>query len=367
VAIALRRKGFDAHVYEAAPKFQPVGKGIWVPTNAMQVFDRLGLANAIQSAGWPLERIRISTRAQVRLLEVDLRKFQAKYGHLTISIHRADLVRILADALPGPSIHLGKRMVGFTQDENGVSARFEDGTAAHGDLLVGADGIRSVVRETIFPGIPLRYSGQTCYRGVAAMELAPELTRTCLEVWGGPARMGFSAIGPGQIYWFAPVSAEVDTASSSGAALSGDLIDRYAEFPAPIPDILRATPPEGIIRTDLHDFATLDRWSRGRAVLLGDAAHAMTPNLGQGGAQAVEDAYVLADRLAACSTMERAFLEYERIRLKKVHWVAKMAWRLGQIAHLTNPLLRGLRDRALRLTPVRFNDSQVDRVLRLEY
>ncbi len=364
-AIALRRKGLEAHIYETAPALQPVGKGIWVPTNAMQALDRLGLAGAVAAAGCPVEHIELRTLAGVTLLRVDVRKFQAKYGHLTISIHRADLVEELARALPVDALHLGKRFTGFTEGPAGVVARFDDGSEAAGDVLLGADGIRSVVREQFSGPVPLRYSGQTCYRGVADMILSPELARTCWEVWGGPARMGFSAIGAGQVYWFAPVSAPAGSPLPAGTALAGELAARYEGFPAPIPDIIRHTPVDEIIRTDLYDIPPLPRWWQGRVALLGDAAHAMTPNLGQGGAQAIEDAFFLAEKLAAHARPESAFEEYQRVRKPRVDWVARTARRLGRVAHFRSRPARWLRDIALRLTPDWVNDRQMDRMLRL--
>jgi 2-polyprenyl-6-methoxyphenol hydroxylase-like FAD-dependent oxidoreductase len=324
-AVALRRRGFEPAVYEAAPELRPVGKGIWVPTNAMQVLHRLGLAEAVRKAGWPLERIQVRDTAGRVLVDLDLRKVEAKYGHTTVSIHRADLVRVLADALAPGALHLGKRCTGFAPDGQGVVARFAGGAEARGDLLVAADGIHSAVREQLLLWVPLRYSGLTCYRGIADLELPPELVRVCWEVWGGAARLGFSAVGPRQVYWFAPVTAPADSPLPSGEALTALLAGQYAGFPAPIPDILRHTPPAEVVRTDLYDFAPIGRWWSGRVVLLGDAAHAMTPNLGQGGAQAVEDAYVLADRLAGCAGVEQALSEYERLRLPKVRWVVNTA------------------------------------------
>jgi 2-polyprenyl-6-methoxyphenol hydroxylase-like FAD-dependent oxidoreductase len=361
-AVALRRKGWDAHVYEAAPALRPVGKGIWVPTNAMQVLDRLGLAAAVAAAGWALERIQVGTTAGTILMDFDLSRAVAKYGHSTVSIHRAMLVDVLAGALPPDALHLGRQCVGLEQNADGVTARFASGEQARGDVLIGADGIHSAVREKLFPGVKLRYSGQTCYRGIADMELPAGLARTCREVWGGKARFGFSAVGLRQVYWFAPV-----TAPAGSADAVGSLSDLYAHFPEPIPEIVRRTPAAEIIRTDLFDFPTLDRWWQGRVALLGDAAHAMTPNLGQGGAQAIEDAYVLAEQLAAQKDVAAAFQEYERLRLPKVRWVAQTAWRIGRLAHVANPWLRRLRDLALRATPAGMNERQFDRLYALNY
>ncbi len=367
LAVALRAKGLDAEVYEAAPALKPVGKGIWVPTNAMQVLGRIGLADAVTAEGCSLQRIQVRTTGGATLMDVDVTRFAVKYGHPTISIHRADLVRVLSDALPPGTVHLGKRLVDFSPAGESVTARFADGGAATGDVLVGADGLRSLVRDKLFPGVGLRYGGQTCYRGAAGMTLPPDLGRTCWEVWGGAARFGFSAVGRGEVYWFAPVSAPAGSPLPSGPALTDELDARYAGFPFPIPEILRNTPPEEIIRTDLYDIPPIARWWAGRVALLGDAAHATTPNLGQGGAQAVEDAYVLADRLAALISPEKAFAEYQRLRKPKADWVARTARRLGKAAHWRLAPLRWVRDCALRLTPCWLNDRQVDTMLRLNY
>lgn len=365
-AIALRRKGMEGHVYEAAPQLHPVGKGIWAPTNAMQVLARLGLSTAVEAAGCSLERIEIRTVTGKTLMEVDLRKFQARYGHLTFSIHRSDLVKALARDLPADALHLGKRLLHFTENPGGVIARFDDGSEVHGDVLIGADGIHSVVREQLFGPMPLRYSGQTCYRGVANTTVPLELKRTCWEVWGGTARIGFSAIGKNQVYWFAPVTAPAGSPQPMGPALAEELTMRYAGFPAPIPEILRNTPPEEIIRTDLYDIPPRKQWWKGRVVLLGDAAHAMTPNLGQGGAQAIEDAYVLAEQLAKQGQPESAFAAYQRCRKPRVDWVARTAARLGWIAHFQSLPARWMRDAILRLTLSWLNDRQIDWLLRLE-
>src|SRR5687767_4052828 len=180
-AVALRQRGIDVTVYEAAPELLPIGKGIWVPTNAMLVLQRLGLDQAISRAGWPLERIEVLSSRGELLQEYDLAKVVARYGQPTVSIHRAALVQVLADAVPPETLHLGKRCAGLQEDRDGVTVRFTDGSEARGAIVIGADGIRSAVREHLWPGVTLRYHGQTCYRGIAEWELPPKLARTCWE------------------------------------------------------------------------------------------------------------------------------------------------------------------------------------------
>ena len=185
-------------------------------------------------------------------------------------------------------------------------------------------------------------------------------------MWGGEARLGFASVGAGQVYWFAPVSAPPGSPLPAGPALAGELAARYAAFPAPIPEIIRTTPPGEVIRTDLYDLPPLGRWWQGRVALLGDAAHAMTPNLGQGGAQAIEDAYVLAEQLAAHAEPMSAFAAYQRARKPKADWVARTAGRIGWAAHFQSRPARWLRDTFLRLTPGWANDGQMHRLYRFD-
>ena len=359
-AVAFRRRGWGVAVYEAASEFKPVGKGIWVPPNAMQVLARLGLADAVIHAGWPLDRIQLRTTAGAVLSIVDLDAVKAEFGHTIVSVHRAKLLELLAAGLPPDALHLGHRFNGFTEEPGRVVAHFEGGREASADLLVGADGLRSAVREQLFPGVPLRYSGQTCYRGVSMMDLPAELSHTCWEVWGGRRRFGFSAIGPRQVYWFAPVTAPA-------GAVEGFRAEWYAGFPEPIQAIVAASHDLDTIQTDLYDFAPIPRWHAGRVVLLGDAAHAMTPNLGQGGAQAIEDAFVLAERVGGSEPLADALAGYEAVRRPKATWVVKTAWQLGKLSHWQSAPARWLRDRALRWTPGRMSRASTRRLYRLGY
>lgn len=224
-AIALQQKGFDAHVYESAAELQPIGKGIWVPTNAMLVLERLGLADAVVHSGVPLERIELRDKADGILLSLNLREVETKYGHTTVSIHRATLQRRLVER----------------------------------------------------------------------------------------------------------------------------------------------TPEDEIIRSDLYDFPPIKRWWQGRVVLLGDAAHAMTPNLGQGGAQAIEDAFVLADTLSRRETTGEAFREYERLRMPKVRRIVNTAWQFGRVAHIRRRGLQRLRNLAMKSIPDWVNRKRVEWIYELNY
>jgi 2-polyprenyl-6-methoxyphenol hydroxylase-like FAD-dependent oxidoreductase len=367
--IALRQRGFDAHVYEAAPELAPVGKGIWVPTNAMLVLDRLGLGDRVAARGIPLQRIELHDRWNGLLQAADMQRIRQQFGRTTVSIHRAALQEALAAAIPAESIHLGKRCVRVHQDGQRVVAHFADGSEATGDILIGADGIRSAVRSAVAPDAALRHAGQTCYLGIAHLRLPPALARTVREVWGGALRFGFSAVEPERVYWFAPMTAAAGAADPLGS--TGTVVDalaeRYADFLDPIPGIIRHTPEDEVLRVDLHDLQPLKRWWQGRIALVGDAAHAMTPNLGQGGAQAIEDAYVIADSLAQAPTPQEAFAAYARVRRARAQRIARTAWWFGKLAHLEAGWARALRNWALLATPARIQRRQLTDLYSLRY
>ena len=155
-AVALQQRGFDAHVYESAAALAPVGKGIWVPTNAMLVLDRLGLGDAVADRGVTLERVEVRDLGGDVLQAIDLTDVRERFGRTTVSVLRADLQDVLASALRPESLHLGRRCVGVRAEEFRPAAVFEDGDEAEADLVVGADGLRSVAREAVVRGVPLR-------------------------------------------------------------------------------------------------------------------------------------------------------------------------------------------------------------------
>jgi 2-polyprenyl-6-methoxyphenol hydroxylase-like FAD-dependent oxidoreductase len=370
LAIALRRHGFAPVVHEDAPAIRPVGAGIWVPSNALRALDGLGLAGAVEAAGVPLERARLSSTRRGVLQDISFAAVRERYGHGNVAIHRAELHRVLLEALPPGTVRLSERVEGLSETDREVVLELAGGGSASADLVVGADGIASSVRRHVAPAARLRDSGQCCYRGVARLDLPERFRREGCEIWGGPVRFGYSEIGNGLVYWFAPwTTAAIDDVDGPGAAppeqaertLAG-LRRRYRDFPEPVAAILEATEAGSVLRTDLRDLAPLERWWRGRAVLLGDAAHATTPNLGQGGAQAIEDAVALADALAELPSLAEpaaAFARYQAGRERVANRVVARSRALGRIAHWTRPWACALRDRALRAIPERLAVGQL--------
>lgn len=353
-AIALERQGFEVAVFEAASRWRSIGKGIWLPPNAIELLDSLGLAARIAAAGVALERIELADRHNRRIQGFELESLRSVSGQLTVSIRRSDLHAILLGQIPSRKLYLGRRVLGFEQDEAGVRIWTEDGTSFRGELLVAADGLHSTIRQALFPGRLPRTCGQVVARGLANLGLPSSLARTCRELWGGADRFGYSPVAASNVYWFAAFCAPPGQPGEEVFKAS-DLETRFSDFPFPVGELLAATPPEEVHWCLLEELPPLSRWWKGRVVLLGDAAHGMTPNLGQGGAQAIEDACVLARQLAHHDHPAAAFQEYQRRRKGRVRWIGGAARMFGRLAHVENEFLHRVRDRFLRSLPQSWN------------
>ncbi|MEO6527401.1 MAG: FAD-dependent monooxygenase [Gemmatimonadaceae bacterium] len=360
-AIALQRHGVDAHVYEGAAALHAAGTGILVPPNALSVLASLGLADRVVADGVQLRTTEQWTDDGRLLQRLDGDAVRARWGYPIVCMRRSALQAILADAARPGTVHLKHRLEHVALDVDVVVAHFEHGATVQGQLLIGADGIHSVARRFVVPDASLRYSGQSCWRGLAPIALDPSDADGVREIWGGRERFGFARTGPQEVYWFAPVTAPAGTTITPSAA-KVELIGRYRRFPSPVAAILDATPAEAILQTDLYDLAPLAHWSSGRVVLLGDAAHAMTPNLGQGGAQAMEDALSLAVHVQAHGASPAALRAYEGARRAKALRLVALSKRVGQMAHWENRVARSLRDLALRAMPLAVQTWQMDSI-----
>jgi len=361
-AIALEQIGFETAVYESSPQLSVAGAGIWMATNAMQVFHRLGLADKICAQGVSLDRIEVADYSMKPIQATEQLLFVDTYGYGVTSILRSRLRDILVSHY-GKAIHCGKKLQRVEEEGDVVKAFFEDGTSAIGDLLIGADGIHSAVRQQLVPSARLRYAGQTCWRGIAPISLAAPFKKACVETWGKNYRFGLSVISDQEVYWFAV--AKAPEGQSDKGNRKAKLTKMYADFGDPIPDIIAATPETRIIRNDINDLKPISKWYQGRICMIGDAAHATTPNMGQGGGQAVEDAWFLSQILKEEPLPELAFKRFQEKRRKKVDQVVRTSWQIGKIAHL--PFGQGLRNFLLRKTPKALAEKQMLALYNIDY
>ncbi len=348
-ALALQQRSIDAVVYERAAKPRDAGAGLVLWPNAIRVLHALGVGEAVTAAGARLTRSQIRAADGNALYETNLDELAARCSAPVIAIHRAALHRVLADALKPGTLRFGAPCTGFTQDAHSVVARFQNGSIARADLLIGADGIHSVVRKQMFPNIRLRYSGYTAWRGVVetADESALGLTS---ESWGRGARFGMVRIDRRRVYWFATHNQPAGDASSPEERKMR-LLKIFGDWHDPIRYLLEATPAPAILHNDIYDIPPFTPWTQGRITLLGDAAHPTTPNMGQGACMAIESAYVLARSLRAETDYPLALRRFEAERRARTAWVTKTSWRLGAGAQIANPVLCSLRAWLVRLLP----------------
>ena len=340
---ALKRAGIAFEIFERAPTLGVAGAGIAIQTAAMLALRHVGLDVAVARVGHELKRGTGKNAAGALLHSTPLDEFDAP----SIAIHRARLQATLLSAVDGSSIHTGRELVGYEQDEQGVQALFKDGSRASGTLLIGADGLHSAVRRQLLGDTPLRYAGYTSWRGVAPVAgLSP--AHEVIEIWGRGLRFGIVPIADDETYWFAVANAP---AAESDPDHRATLFERFASFGEPARALLEATPGQRILRTDIQGRKPVSSWSKGRVCLLGDAAHPTTPNLGQGGCMAIEDAVVLAHYLAKHERLADALHAYERKRVEYTTKIVNASWQFGRIAQLEGRLSTWLRDLALRATP----------------
>jgi 2-polyprenyl-6-methoxyphenol hydroxylase-like FAD-dependent oxidoreductase len=358
-AVALERRGCSPTVYEAASAYEPVGAGILLQTNAMLVFDHLGLADAIREAGNPLEGGGLRAPDGRYLTRFDLDGMDRReFGHGFVTVHRADLQELLLDALDA-EVRTGKDCVAVDETDPPV-ARFADGTTASPDLLVGADGIHSAVREAVAPGVEPRSIDGVAYRALVDLDVPAPYDRQGFEVWGDGTYTGGSPVGEDRFYWFATAPAELTVPDAPPVAVGRALREYLAGYPEPVPALLDALDPAEVVVTDLADLPALETWSRDRVVIAGDAAHAMLPFAGQGAAQAIEDGLALADAIATHRDHAAAFDAFERERRARADRVRSGSHRLGRLGTMQSSLGCRLRNLVVDHVP----DAMVRRLRR---
>ena len=365
-AIALRRAGFEVAVLERTPELGVIGAGLLLAANAQKALGRLGLAQQVASLGTPASAFEIlSWRGRV-LTGNPAGELEKRGGTPSVAVHRADLQALLMREAGEGTLRLGAEVEGFLQDEGGVTVSLAGGEE-RADLLVGADGLRSRVRASLFGPARPRYAGYTAWRAVVEPEEELLPWGTGFESWGRGARFGCAHIGGGRIYWFATANApegEKDGYPGGPGGPKATLLRRFGTWHKPIGELIGAADEDAILRTDIYDREPLGgRWGRGRVTLLGDAAHPMTPDLGQGAAQATEDAVALARCLQESGPTADALRRYERLRSARAAMVVRRSRRLGRISQLENPLLCLLRDRALAMIPPKAQLRQLEEVM----
>ena len=340
LARALQQRGLTAEVVERVSEWEAAGAGLYLPGNAVRGLGELGIGSAVAARASPIGRQRLLDHRGRLLADIDVDRFWDGVGRC-IAIERSELHQALLDAVGDVTVRLGTSV---TEVGEGPAPQvtFSDGSTGSYDVVVGADGVRSTIRQIALRGPTARYVGQASWRFV--VDGFPEIRDWTVMLGRGRAFLTV-ALGQGLVYCYA----DLNTDDPNGAA-DTDWRESFADFADPVPRLL----DHG---ADAY-FAPIEEvvtpaWTTGRVVLVGDAAHASSPNMAQGAAMAVEDALVLAELLTADQSVEQALAGYEQKRRARVEWMQEQTRRRDRTRSL--PAL--VRNLTLRLAAERIYAS----------
>jgi len=351
-ALALRQAGAEVRVYEAAAELREIGAGVSLHPNAMRVLRAAGVEDEVRAAAgrspWAVTRDGITGRVISRTSRA---RQAATLGIEGATVHRADLLDVLARALPDGIVTLGRRCTSVQNDSAGAVATFEDGGTAEADVIIGADGIHSAVRASLFGPDAPRFTGKICYRSVIPGRAFEGTAVSDNSQWLGPH--GAIVLYPMRGQELINVVCHYDDddyrhESWVTECPGAEVLQRYASWHESLLRLFAA----GLTwyKWALYDREPIPQWTRGRVTLLGDAAHPMLPYLGQGACQALEDAAVLASALRADPADPVAALaRYERTRRPRASRVVLTARERGQSNHLPSRWAALRRDMAIAL------------------
>jgi 2-polyprenyl-6-methoxyphenol hydroxylase-like FAD-dependent oxidoreductase len=347
-AIALQRAGHEVKIAERAPELKAVGAGIALAANALIALKSIGAGAEVVAAGSLINKALILSRSGKVISANDFSHPSGKMH--TYTLHRAELHELLRSKLFPGTLHTGKAVSHFSETTAGIELHFTDNSAWQGDLLIAADGIHSIIRRQILPNSTHRYAGYTCWRGVTAANV--DTSRIPFsETWDTAGRFGICPLTNNRVYWYACINTPHENDPRFAAWKLSDLQNHFAGFHYPVAQLLAATPPAQLMHNDIIDLKPLQSLAYGRVLLLGDAGHATTPNLGQGACQAIEDAVFLPSFLQTASEVEQSLQRFSAMRLPRTTKIVEQSLRIGKLAQAESPLLAAMRNALMRILP----------------
>lgn len=349
-AVGLVRAGYPVAVFErSSDGVAEKGTGLNIWGNALTALDQLGLAKAVTDAAATIEKVELRSSDGRLLAENPIGEICRELDTVAVNIRRTELQKILYEACEDV-VHVGAACVGYRADDQGVTVLLEGHEEVRGAALVGADGIRSVVRSNLLNDGEPKLSGNPVWRGVGA---GGENLRdgTVLMVWG-PSGGGAGCwhVAGEDVSWTVGTNKAFDIGISPSRPKEA-LLRFVAGFPSPIEDVIRRTPVAEMVSSRVYVREDTDTWGAGRVTLLGDAAHAMPTVLGQGACQAVEDGVVLGTSLADAADVVTGLRQYEERRKPRVAWVRQQVFKLDRFQKYENPLLCRIRNVAVGAAP----------------
>jgi len=355
-AVALHRAGIDSTVYERAPELREVGAGMMLWPNATRVLKELGLLERVAACSGPSRNFLVRASSGTILMDISLGQFDVP----ALCTRRSDLLEALISALPAESIRLGHDFESFEGRKRTVGVHFAGGFSAEHDFLIGADGIRSRIRSQLLGVHEPIYRGYTVWRGLARLTGSVPAGSNS-ETWGRGKRFGILNTGGDRFTWYATANTGPGHIDSS-LGRQRELLRMFAGWHEPVENLIEATDEGDILKNGAYDLAPLKRWGQGRVMLLGDAAHPCTPNLGLGGGMALEDALVLAKSFCREATPELALRGYESLRRRRTRHVQQRSLLMGNIGQWESLVMASGRRMVTSMLPAKLFERNLRRV-----
>jgi 2-polyprenyl-6-methoxyphenol hydroxylase-like FAD-dependent oxidoreductase len=355
-AVALHRAGIHATVYERASELREVGAGMMLWPNATRVLKDLGLLERVAALSGPNQHFLVRSRTGSILMDIGLGHFDVP----ALCTRRSDLLDALISALPADRVRLGHDFEYLEPRKHSVGVHFAGRISQEHDFVIGADGIRSRVRSQLLGVHEPIYRGYTVWRGLARLTGAVPAGSNS-ETWGRGKRFGILNTGGDRFTWYATANTDPGHVDSSEGRRQ-ELLRMFAGWHEPVESLIAGTEERAILKNGAYDLAPLKRWGHGRAMLLGDAAHPCTPNLGLGGCMALEDALVLAKSFCREATPELALRRYESLRRRRTRHVQQRSLLMGNIGQWENRLVTGGRQMVTSILPASILERNLRRV-----
>lgn len=328
LANALQNEGIDFRLFEQASQITDVGAAISISKAALDILERLDLATQVKNAGYETGHFHISDKNLKNI------RVSTTQSPVTI-IHRAKLIDVLVSRLPKEKIQLNAKLTNIKNKTEFTELTFANFPKLESRCTAVADGIQSISRRQIFPGLQIRYAGQAIWRGTTTVNWPEQFRHTYTEIWSKSKRFLFVPMDATTIFWLAIKNAAIGGKDDPNT-IRQELGQDFHDFHPFVKQLILHS--SNFIRNDLEDLGTQKRnWYQDKIVFLGDAIHATTPNLGQGGCQAIEDAYCLSLLMKKSDhDFSKIFPTYQRLREKKVSYIVDTSWRFGKMAQ--NPI-----------------------------
>ncbi|MGB3264671.1 MAG: FAD-dependent urate hydroxylase HpxO [Microcoleus sp.] len=335
--IALQQAGYQVEIYDRVKELRPAGAGISLWSNGVKVLNRLGLGEKMAKIGGQMDRMEYRTKTGQLLNDIDLMPLIKQVGQRPYPVARRDLQQMLLAAFGG-EVKLDRKCIAVEEDATGVTAIFENGDKARGDLLVAADGVRSILRTYVLGReVQPKYGGYINWNGLVPADEKLSPKNTWAIYVGDCKRASLMPVAGDRFYFFLDVPLPAGTPANP-ENYKAELKEHFKGWAEPVQLLIETFDPAAVARPEIHDVGPIDSFVRGRVALLGDSAHATCPDLGQGGCQAMEDGLVLSNYLSTTNLgVEYALKRYDTERKQRANAVVEKARQRAEQIHGKDP------------------------------